>query len=224
MAEILREYGTLSTLTRTARGGGLPITGGNLHMRFPSGRRFRLLLALVLAWTLTAAPAFAAPRYQLSVHNYAIPDVVLINQDGERVRLKELLDSEQPVVVDFIYGTCTTICPVLSAGMAALQRRLLKQGIHPRLVSITIDPENDTPQVMKAYLERYRAQPGWQFLTGSRPDIDNVMIAFDAYISDKMTHKPLDFIRQPKSGKWVRLYGLIGSKDFLAEYEKAGAQ
>ena len=189
-----------------------------------TGRKFRPLLALVLACSLCATPVFAAPRYQRSVQSYTIPDVVLINQEGERVRLRELLDSKQPVVVDFIYGTCTTICPVLSAGMAALQRKLIKQGIKPRLVSITIDPENDTPQVMKKYLERYRAQPGWQFLTGSRPDIDNVMTAFDAYISDKMTHKPLDFIRQPKSGKWVRLYGLIGSKDFLAEYEKAGAK
>ena len=166
--------------------------------------------------------AEGGPRYQRSVEHYTIPDMVLVNQDGERVRLKSLLETDQPVVVDFIYGTCTTICPVLSAGMAALQRKLIKQGVQPRLVSISIDPENDTPQVMKAYLKRYGAKPGWYFLTGNRPDIDNVMQAFDAYISDKMTHKPLDFIRQPKDGSWVRLYGMLGSKDFLAEYEKAG--
>ena len=190
-------------------------------MKIRRGGWLVLVLCLLLLLPQVGL-AGGGPRYTRSVEHYTIPDMILVDQDGNRVRLKSLLETDQPVVVDFIYGTCTTICPVLSAGMAALQRKLLKQGIQPRLVSISIDPENDTPQVMKTYLQRYGAKPGWYFLTGNRPDIDNVMQAFDAYISDKMTHKPLDFIRQPKDGSWVRLYGMLGSKDFLAEYEKAG--
>lgn len=184
----------------------------------------RALVLPAIATLLFAVVATAAEpeRYTRTVEQYAIPDVVLINQDGEKVRFKKLLESEQPVVVDFIYGTCTTICPILSAGYANLQRKLGTDTTKVRLVSITIDPEYDTPAILKEYLARYQAKPGWDFLTGSRRDIDRVMNAFDAYFRDKMDHKPLTFIRSPKDGKWIRLYGLLSGVDFLDEYKKAG--
>ncbi|HAD04650.1 MAG: photosynthetic protein synthase I [Desulfuromonadales bacterium GWD2_61_12] len=183
-------------------------------------RCLRLFLALLLAAAFAVPAGAAEVRYQRSVERYTLPDVGLIDQNGDKVRLKQLLEGEQPVVVDFIYGTCTTICPVLSAGYLNLQRRLAKEGRSVRLVSITIDPENDTPKVMKDYLERYRAKPGWDFLTGSRADIDKVMHAFNAYIPDKMSHYPLNMIRNPKDGSWVRLFGILSSKEFLAEYNQ----
>ena len=82
----------------------------------------RLMFVLLLLSTISISAE--PPRYTRSIHEYTPPDVVLINQDGERVRLKELLETDQPVVVDFIYGTCTTICPILSAGYTHLQRKL----------------------------------------------------------------------------------------------------
>jgi protein SCO1 len=185
----------------------------------------RTLMLTVLVACLFATAGIAAEepaRYVRTVEQYTIPDVVLINQDGEKIRFKKLLESEQPVVVDFIYGTCTTICPILSAGYANLQRRLGTDTARVRLVSITIDPENDTPLILKEYLANYQAKPGWDFLTGSRKDIDRVMTAFDAYFRDKMDHKPLTFIRSPKDGSWIRLYGLLSGVDFINEYKKAG--
>ena len=122
-------------------------------------------------------------------------------------------------VDDFIYGTCTTICPVLSAGFLNLQGKLGAVNQSARLVSITIDPENDSPKVLKDYLKRYRAKPGWDFLTGSRADIDTVMKAFNAYIPDKMSHYPLNLVRSPKDGSWVRLFGILSSREFLEEYQ-----
>jgi protein SCO1/2 len=151
-----------------------------------------------------------------------MPDVTLINQDGKRVKFKNLINSDKPVVVDFIYGTCTTICPVLSAGYVNLQRKLGPNSANVHLISISIDPENDTPKVMKEYLKRYRAQPGWDFFTGSRADIDKVMRAFDAYIPNKMYHYPLTLIRDPKDGKWVRVFGLTSTSEFMNEYKKVG--
>jgi len=177
---------------------------------------------MVLALLLGAAGVGAADvPYQRTVEQYKIPDVVLVNQDGERVRLKRLLESDRPVVVDFIYGTCTTICPVLSASFSYLQKKLGPEVENVSLVSISIDPENDTPQIMKEYLKRYRGKPGWDFLTGTRADINQVMTAFDAYMPDKMSHLPLNFIRSPSDGSWVRLYGLMSGRDFLAEFQKA---
>jgi protein SCO1/2 len=72
---------------------------------------------------------------------------------------------------------------------------------------------------MKKYLKNYRAKPGWDFLTGSRGDIDSVMRAFNAYVPDKMSHYPIMFMRGPGSEQWVRIYGLIGTADFIREYK-----
>jgi protein SCO1/2 len=158
-------------------------------------------------------------KYKRTVEKYTLPDVTLINQDGKKVRLHTLVKGDTPVVVSFIYGTCTTICPVLSAGFVNLQGKLAATGQTVRLISITIDPENDTPKVMKEYLKRYRAKPGWDFVTGSRSDIDAVMKSFNAYIPDKMSHYPLNLIRNPKDGSWVRLFGIMSSREFLEEYQ-----
>ncbi|MDD2364524.1 MAG: SCO family protein [Desulfuromonadaceae bacterium] len=169
---------------------------------------------------LNSSEALAESRsYKRSVEKYNIPDISLVNQNGKKVRLRSLLYGETPVVVDFIYGTCTTICPVLSAGFVNLQRNIDTKGGSVRLVSITIDPENDTPKVMKEYLKRFRAKPGWDFLTGSRADIDTVMKAFNAYIPDKMQHYPLNIIRNPKDNSWVRLFGIMSSKEFMEEFQ-----
>lgn len=184
---------------------------------------FCLSLLLVCGFAVTPAAA-ADNRYQRSVERYTVPDVELINQDGDKVNLKALLETEQPVIVDFIYGTCTTICPVLSAGFANLQKKLAREGRSVQLISITIDPEHDTPYIMKEYLEKYRAQPGWDFLTGTRADIDTVMTAFDAYIPDKMSHYPLNMLRNPKDGSWIRMFGIMSGKEFMAEYTQVADQ
>jgi protein SCO1/2 len=152
-----------------------------------------------------------------------MPDVVLVNQDGAKVRFRELMHSKKPVIVDFIFGTCTTICPILSVSYANLQQKLGADSQKVQLVSISIDPENDTPKVMKDYLKRYRARPGWDFLTGTRADIDKVMHAFNAYIPNKMSHYPLTLIRSPDgNNKWIRVFGLMGSSEFMGECQKVG--
>jgi protein SCO1/2 len=158
--------------------------------------------------------------YKRTVEKYTLPDVTLINQNGVKVRLKSILDSDKPVIVDFIFGTCTTICPVLSAGYASLQQKLGSASSSVQLISISIDPENDSPKVMKEYLKRYRAKPGWDFLSGSREDIDKVMKAFNAYIPNKMYHYPLTLIHAPKDVAWIRIFGLTSTSEFYNEYKK----
>jgi len=182
----------------------------------------RVLVVALVAAALTGVGWTADnPRFTRDEVTVDPPDVTLIDQDGDRVKFRDLLLSDKPVFVDFIYATCTTICPVLSAGYTSIQRKLGDDLDRVTLVSITIDPENDGPEELTAYLERYRAKPGWEFLTGTRADIDAVMQAFDAYIPDKMSHKPLLFIRTPKDGSWVRLYGFAGSADLMAELARA---
>jgi protein SCO1/2 len=166
--------------------------------------------------------AQAPGPYKRTLESYTVPDVTLVNQDGVKVKLKPLLESGEPIIVDFIFGTCTTICPVLSAGYANFQAKVPPGAPKVHLVSISIDPENDSPKVMRDYLKRYRAKPGWDFFTGKREDIDKAMRAFNAYIPNKMSHYPLTFIRDPKTGKWIRIFGLMSSSEFIDECRKAG--
>lgn len=170
----------------------------------------------------SALQAQAPPPIKRTVESYTVPDVTLVNQDGAKVKLKALLESGEPVIVDFIFGTCTTICPVLSAGYANLQTKMPAGASKVHLISISIDPENDTPKVMRDYLKRYRAKAGWDFFTGRREDIDKVMVAFNAYIPNKMSHYPLTLVRDPKTGQWIRIFGLMSSSEFMAECKKAG--
>lgn len=183
------------------------------------------LAAMILGcWTLLPGLLSAQTPAPLvrTLETYKVPEVTLVNQDGTKVKLQTLLESGEPVILDFIFGTCTTICPVLSAGYANLQAKLPADGPKIHLVSISIDPENDTPKVLRDYLKRYRAKPGWDFFTGQREDIDKVMRAFNAYIPNKMSHYPLTLIRDPKSGQWVRLFGMMSSSEFVAECKKVG--
>ncbi len=160
--------------------------------------------------------------YASSVETYQIPDLVLTDHDGQRVSINKILDSDKPVVVNFIYATCTTICPLLSMGFIDLQRELGDKSNEVLLVSITIDPEHDTPEVLTSYRNKYKGQPGWVLLTGSRLDIDNITTAFDAFFGDKMDHQPLNFIRLPEQNKWIRINGMVNGKDYLHEMEMAG--
>ena len=182
------------------------------------------LLSTVIMLLFLVGHAAAETKYHRTVENYTIPDVVLVDQDGHKVHFKEYLQSDKPVVLDFIYGTCTTICPVLSASFVNLQRKLGADTQKVRMVSITIDPENDTPKVMKEYLAKYRAKPGWDFLTGTRRDINAVMTAFNAYIPDKMSHYPLTLIRAPRDNTWVRIFGLTSGAELIGECQKVAVK
>ena len=184
-----------------------------------TGRVRSLVFAVALA-LLIGTPADAAPPYTTVDMTVEIPDVTLIDQDAQLVTLEELVDGNEVVMVDFIFGTCTTICPILSAGFSNLQRRMGSGPGGPTLISLSIDPEHDSPEIMAKYLKRYRAQPGWSFLTGDREDIDKIMHAFDAYVPDKMSHQPVTFIKAGASNRWVKIDGLVSTADLIAELEK----
>jgi len=181
---------------------------------------FTLFLISFVAFCLANMANAEGKDYKRSIENYTVPDVMLINQDGAKISLQSYLNTDQPVFLDFFFSTCTTICPVLSAGFAGLQNHLGSDVAKARLVSITIDPEHDTPRVLKAYRKKFHAREGWDFLTGTKADIDLVMKSFDAYVYDKMDHEQLTFVRSPKDGKWVRIEQLVGGGVLMNEFNQ----
>lgn len=148
----------------------------------------------------------------------------LVNQQARRVDLADLIGPDQAVILNFIFTTCPSICPVLSATMSATQDELGDQLDRLRMVSISVDPEYDTPAVLQQYAELHDAGPQWHFLTGPIADIVTVQRAFDAYRGNKMNHAALTYIRAPGSDSWVRLDGFPRPTDLANEYRTAIAE
>lgn len=154
-----------------------------------------------------------------SVADYRLPDVTLTDANGEKVSLNAALGSG-PVMVNFIFTTCTTICPVMSATFSEVQGKLTAADANVRLISISIDPDQDTPARLKEYAAKFHAGPNWQFLTGRLADSVAVQKAFEAYRGDKMNHLPLTLMRASAGSPWLRIDGFASAADLVAEYRK----
>jgi protein SCO1/2 len=160
-----------------------------------------------------------------SVAEYLIPDVTMVREDGKSVNLTAELNDGRPVVLNFVYTSCTTICPMSSQVFEQLQDGLggAREAVH--LVSISIDPEQDTPARLREYAGRFHALKGWDHYSGTLAASLTVQKAFNAYRGDKMSHIPLTLLRAAPGKPWVRFDGFARAGDLLAErktWEPAG--
>jgi protein SCO1 len=152
-----------------------------------------------------------------TVTQFVIPDVTLLRDDGKVVNLPAELDDGRPLVVNFIYTSCTTICPMNSQVFEQFQGDLGGERKSVHLVSISIDPEQDTPAHLRKYAAQFHAQRGWDHYTGQLTDIVAVQRAFGAYRGDKMSHTPLTLMRSSPGKPWVRFDGFARADDLMAE-------
>lgn len=161
-----------------------------------------------------------AATYKRSLRGYQVPDVVLADDDDRPVHLRDLLTSEDPVMMNFVFTTCSTICPITTKVLSDVPAILGRDGKRLRMISISIDPENDTPLQLKAYARNFQAGERWKFLTGRAQDIKSVQVAFDSYSSDKMAHEPVTLIRQSSGKQWIRIDGFATPEELVLEYRK----
>jgi protein SCO1/2 len=149
--------------------------------------KLRILLVLLFVVCMPSAVHAhvpGAPREfppTSATPNTKAPNFVLLNQEGNRFDSMTL--GGKVVVLDFIYTTCTDVCPLFTANFAQLQRTLKNERAGLFLISITTDPEVDSPKVLKAYAQRYGADfQNWAFLTGSESQLKPVWKAFDVRV------------------------------------------
>ena len=153
--------------------------------------------------TPTAAPE-AAPAASMN-----IPDVELLDQDGKKVRFYTDLVRGKTVAVNFIFTTCTTVCPPLGATFARVQKELGERvGRDVQLISISVDPVTDTPERLKAWGEKFKAGPGWTLVTGEKTAVDSLLRALAASSPRREDHTPAVLIGNDARGNWRRAYGL----------------
>jgi protein SCO1/2 len=152
---------------------------------------------------MMAKPAEAAQAAQVDLR-----DIPLTDQDGRELRFASDVIGDRVVVVNFVYTTCTTVCPVLSALFGQIQQRLGDRlGDQVSLVSLSVDPSRDTPQRLNAYAESQEARPGWVWLTGRKSSVDQVLEGLDAYTPNFEDHAPMVLVGDGRTGEWVRFFG-----------------
>jgi protein SCO1/2 len=160
---------------------------------------------LALAMALLNEPAAASNHYGA---NY-FPNVTLTTQDGTKVHFYDDLIKGKMVVIDLIYTHCVDACPLETARLVQVQKMLGDRvGKDIFFYSISIDPQQDTPEVLKAYAEKFHVGPGWTFLTGKKEDIDLISKKLGLYSepdpNDRDGHTPSVIMGNEPGGQWMK--------------------
>lgn len=163
------------------------------------------------------SPAPSAPaQTNRSPGETPLPDVVLFDQDGRPLHFYKDLVKDKVVAINFIFTTCTSICPLSGANFRDLAQFMSdRMGRDFFLISISVDPENDTPQLLKAWGKQFNAGPGWSLLTGAKQDVDTLLKALRAYTPSKDIHSAIVVLGNEAAGKWIRTSGLAAPVKLL---------
>ena len=179
------------------------------------------LALIALVAVQTGAQVQSEPSAKTSCHSPAsdtkkparssmsIPDVPVLDQHGNKLHFYTDLIKDKTVAINFIFTNCTTICPPLAATFARLQKEMGdKIGKDVHLISISVDPVTDTPERLKAWGAKFKAGPGWTFVTGDKQEMDKLLNALGAAVSKREDHTPAMIIGNDSKGVWTRTYGL----------------
>lgn len=195
-----------------------------------SARRWGVCLA-ALGGALLALNSQAQPAPQRSVaasatfmvqtrHGVQPPDIALTSMTGRRSTLRKELDAAEPVILNFVFTTCSTICSAQTATLAALQRQLHSGARPARFLTFTIDPDNDTAEQLARFARQFGVAAGWEFFTGDFDDLVRHQEAFDVYRGAKAGHPPVVLMRRGRSSPWVRVEGYPSPQDLRRVYDQ----
>jgi len=160
--------------------------------------------AVTIPTSTSVAGSVLGPARKLN-----IPDVEVLDQDGNALHFYRDLIKGKTVAINFIFTNCTTICPPLAATFARVQREMGdKVGRDVHFISISVDPLTDTPERLKAWGAKFKAGDGWTFVTGNKQEMDKLLNALGASVSRREDHTPSVIIGNDVKGVWTRTYGL----------------
>ena len=161
---------------------------------------------------------YSDQSYTRSESNYALESIKLLRMDDTLVKLADEIGNNSPVLLNFIFTSCSTICPVLSSTFSDFQEKLGDEANNITMISISIDPQYDRPGKLREYAKLFNAGDQWKFYTGSNEQSISAQKAFGVYRGSKMNHIPLTFLKARASSKWIRLEGFTSSSDLLREF------
>ena len=162
-----------------------------------------------------------SPENRQSSATVELQDIKLLDQNGKSVRFKTDVIGEHIVVMNFVYTTCTTQCPLNSQLLSHVQKNLSKEEYEKvQLVSLSVDPGTDTPERLKNYAEKIGAGPGWTWLTGHRPEVNQLLNALGVYTPDFKIHPSVVLVGDGKTGNWTRFYGTPDPDQLLSKVQE----
>jgi protein SCO1/2 len=145
------------------------------------------------------------------------PSHVLVTHDGRQVRFYDDLVKGRIVLINFMFTTCAGVCSPMTANMAKVQQYLGERlGKEVLMLSISVDPTTDTPEVLKAYAARHKAGPGWTFLTGKKENVDWVLYKLGGYTADKAQHSSVLIIGNEPTGDWIKTHAMAKPAEIAA--------
>lgn len=154
-----------------------------------------------------------------------IPDAMVLDQNGRQIKFYSDLVKDKTVAINFIFTTCTAICPTLTATFRRVQQELGESaGRDVHLISISVDPTTDVPERLKDYSSRFKAGAGWTFVTGSKSEIDELLRALGASSPNKNDHTPMALIGNDRTGYWTRTYGAASPTSLLKVIDEAASK
>jgi len=154
------------------------------------------------------SPTSAANESDSPSLSTPIPDVVVLDQNNKQLNFYSDLVKGKTVAINFIFTTCTGICPPLTATFRKVQQELGEYDPKVQLISISVDPITDTPQRLHDFAAKFKAGPGWTFVTGERADIDSLLKALGAASPNKTDHPSMILIANESTAYRTRVYGL----------------
>jgi protein SCO1 len=161
---------------------------------------------------LGATPASAEvkrPRTPADAAAAYFPNTVLLTQDNKPVHFFDDLLKGKVVVINFMFTTCTSICPPMTANLAKVQEYLGNRvGKDINMISISVDPAVDTPEALKKYAGNYKVKPGWYFLTGKQEDVNQVLRKVGGFVEDKNDHTTLLMVGNIETGQWMKVFAM----------------
>ncbi len=138
-----------------------------------------------------------------------IPDVLVVDQDNHPRHFYSDLVKGKTVAINFVFTTCTTICPPLGAAFGKLEKNLGSHlGKDVFLISVSVDPATDTPERLRTWAGQFGAKPGWSLVTGEREQVDRLLRALGSDAGAPENHSPMVLIGNDRTGSWKRVYGL----------------
>jgi protein SCO1/2 len=160
------------------------------------------------------------PGAETSAAKKYFSDVELINQDGHTMRFYSDVLKDKVVIINTFFSTCTSVCPPLNRNFEKIQEalgdRLGKQAF---LVSISVDPEIDTPPRLKEYSRKFHARPGWIFLTGKKENVDWALYKIGQYVEKKDDHTTIIIMGNEPKGLWKKAMGLAKPDELIRMVE-----
>ena len=180
-----------------------------------------VLLTLLFMSGLTQAE----DQHPTSAARNWFSDRPLVTRNGETLAFYSDVLKDQVVLINFMFTHCDGACPLSTQKLQQVQQQLRERSVESvRLVSISVDPQQDTPERMREFAERYGAGPDWLFLTGEKQDVDFVLGRLGQSTPKPEDHQTLYLLGNLKTGRWLKMLGFTPVEQIVAQLQELVAE